>query len=105
MSYQLPTLYQIQELCDNCTWQWTTVNGVNGLKVTGPNGNSIFLPAAGYRYGTEVYYRGLEGFYWSGTLIEESYGGYSFYLFFLYAISTSYDDYRNYGNTVRPVTD
>jgi hypothetical protein len=43
---------------------------VNGYKVTGKNGNSIFLPAAGYRGGTDVVYVGTRGYYWSGTLNE-----------------------------------
>ena len=57
-SWRMPTRDEIKELNDNCTWQWTTLNGVNGYRVTGPNGNSIFLPAAGYCYGTELSCRG-----------------------------------------------
>lgn len=104
MSYQLPTLYQIQELCDNCTWQWTTINGVNGQKVTGPNGNCIFLPAAGRRNGTEVYGRGSYGIYWSGSLYEydsnEACG-----LVFDSGYLDWYDYDRIDGHSVRPVTD
>ena len=49
-SWRMPTLAQQDELREHCTWTWTTLNGVNGCLVTGPNGNSIFLPAAGYRW-------------------------------------------------------
>ncbi|MBQ7684233.1 MAG: hypothetical protein IJT48_07065 [Bacteroidaceae bacterium] len=56
-----PTREQIKELVENCTYQWTTVNGVNGGKFTGPNGGSIFLPAAGSRWRGEFYIRGLLG--------------------------------------------
>ena len=45
-SWRMPTLAEMKELINNCTWEWTTQNGVYGRKVTGPNGNSIFLPLA-----------------------------------------------------------
>ena len=48
-NYKMPTLDQIKELIDECKWKWTKQNGVKGMKVTGPNGNSIFFPASGYR--------------------------------------------------------
>lgn len=58
--WRMPTEEEVEELLDNCEIEWTSLNGVNGLKVIGPNGNSIFLPAAGFRYGTSfssgVYY-------------------------------------------------
>ena len=66
-NWRMPTYYEMQELVDNCTWGWTTQNGVNGYKVTGPNGNNIFLPAAGYRYGSSLGYDGGYGDYWSST--------------------------------------
>lgn len=55
-----------------CTWTKTTRNGVNGFVVTGPNGNSIFLPLAGRRYGTSLSDdTGSEGFYWSSFLKDD----------------------------------
>ena len=61
---KLPTKEQLVELKDKCTWTWTG----NGYKVTGPNGNSIYLPAAGDRIGSgDVKYVGTYGFYWSST--------------------------------------
>ena len=53
----------------NCTYTWTTQNGVNGGKVTGPNGASIFFPASGYRSLSDGSLRGvgLRGVYWSAT--------------------------------------
>lgn len=62
-SWRMPTLDEIEELCNECTWTSTTYNGVKGQLVTGPNGNSIFLPAAGYCRNTDFEYRGLEGGY------------------------------------------
>lgn len=74
-----PSSEQIQELINNCTYQWTTQNGVNGGKFTGPNGGTIFLPAAGNRKGSESYGVGANGIYWSSTPDDESvaYGLYS----------------------------
>ena len=69
-SWRMPTLDEMEELLNKCTWTWTTQNGVNGQLVTGPNGNSIFLPAAGYRDGTNFVDRGSRGYYWSATLYE-----------------------------------
>ena len=99
----MPTKAEQDELCNNCTWIWTTQNGVNGCKVTGPNGNSIFLPAAGYRYGTEAYSRGNDGYYWSSLGSDYSYSAY--YLnFYSRGYDWSYDG-RYYGHSVRPVCD
>ena len=80
-SWRIPTDEEMQELIDKCIWTWTTQNGVKGYKVTGPNGNSIFLPAAGCRYGSSLYYAGSYGYYWSSTPNEsDSYDAY--YLYF-----------------------
>ena len=67
-SWRMPTKAELEELRTKCTWQWTTLNGINGYKVTGPNGNSIFFPDAGYRDGSNVYDSDDCGFYWSGSL-------------------------------------
>ncbi|MCD8303544.1 MAG: hypothetical protein LUC86_01770, partial [Prevotellaceae bacterium] len=64
-TWRLPTADEIDELIDKCDWEWTTRGGHAGYKVTGPNGNSIFLPAAGWRYGTSLYIR------WRGRLLLE----------------------------------
>ncbi len=62
----LPTASQIAELISGTTQSWETVDGVEGIRFTASNGNSIFLPAAGYRNGTETDGEGI-GYYWSGT--------------------------------------
>lgn len=51
--WRIPTYDELRELSNECTWQWTTKDGVNGYKVIGKNGNSIFIPAGGYYYGDE----------------------------------------------------
>ena len=69
---RMPSQEQIGELCSNCTWTWTQRNGVNGQLVTGPNGNTMFLPAAGGRRDESLYYAGTYGFYWSRTLYPDN---------------------------------
>ena len=71
-SWRMPTLAEFGELINNCTWTWTTQNGHNGYRVTGPNGNSIFLPAAGHRHGSSSDYVGSLGDYWSSTPDESN---------------------------------
>ena len=107
--WRMPTADELSELenTNNCTWEWITYNGVNGYKVTGKrlsngNRNSIFLPAAGYRYGTSLYSAGSIGIYWSSTLIS----GYSYYAYVLGFYSGYHGVYvsgRYYGQSVRPV--
>lgn len=100
--WRMPTQKEIEELCDGCSWLWTSVNGVNGYRVTGPNGNNIFLPAGGFRVDSDIEGRGSEGRYWTGTLIEN---GYSYYLYFDDEIQECDYSHRSYGRTIRPVKD
>lgn len=65
---RMPTRQEWEELEDYCSSVWTTQNGVNGRRFTGPNGNSLFLPAAGYRWYDEPYDAGDDGNYWSSSL-------------------------------------
>lgn len=104
-SWRMPTLDEIKELSDKCSWERTSVNGVSGHRVTGPNGKSIFLPAAGSVNGTEVSDRGWGAYYWSGTLKEGN--SYYAFKFGFYGHSTGWgsDRPRHYGLTVRPVTE
>ena len=67
-SWRMPTKKQQNELRDKCTWTWTTLDGVNGRLVTGPNGNTIFLPAAGDRLNNKLRDDGSWGNYWSCEL-------------------------------------
>ena len=66
--WRMPTENEFKELLDNCTWTRTTQDGVKGRKVKGPNGNSIFLPAAGFRMGSGLQDAGSRGFYYSSSL-------------------------------------
>ena len=103
--WQMPNIAQIQELVNSVytTTEWTTQNGVNGRRLTSKsNGNSIFLPAAGYRS-----FDGLGGVgswvvYWSSSLDPS----FSFAASFLYFSSSEWGldgTTRNDGYSVRPV--
>lgn len=66
--WRMPTADELQELVDNCTSEWTSLNGMNGrLFTSNVNGNSIFLPAAGYYSSTSLISRGSSGDYWSSS--------------------------------------
>ena len=101
-AWRMPTKAEQDELRNNCTWDWTTQNGVNGYKVTGPNGNSIFLPAAGYMYEGTLYNAGSNGYYWSSSLYTDfPKCAYTVY-FHSFNVGWNYDG-RGYGLSVRPV--
>lgn len=67
----LPTADQFKELFTQCSKEWTAVDGVAGCRLTGPNGNSIFLPAAGSRTINEISGQGVEGLYATGSIVGE----------------------------------
>ena len=101
-NWRMPTSAEQDELRNSCTWTWTSLNGVTGYRVTGPNGNSIFLPAAGYRLGTSLYDVESYGFYWLNLLYSNS----SSYAYILRFNNYSYNwinCIRYYGTPVRPV--
>lgn len=101
--WRMPTKEEFEELQTKCTWVAYTYNDVVGCKVTGPNGNSIFLPCAGCRYGTSLNLAGNFGVYWSGSL-HEYYSDLAWYLD-VYDSGYRYvdSDDRNGGASVRPV--
>ena len=103
--WRMPTKEEFEELVDECVWEKTTLNGVNGRLVTGPNGNSIFLPATGCRRETDIKYRGGYAQYWSATF---SFWELAYELTYDNGAKDGYylwDDECYYGNPVRPVTD
>ncbi len=97
---RMPTQAEWLELIRNTTAEWTTMNGVNGRKFTASNGKSLFLPAAGYRYGSKLHDVGECGDYWTSSLKAGSpYHAWGF------AAVHQYVDggYRDDGLPVRPV--
>ncbi len=66
--WKMPTIEQLGELREKCQITWTTYNGINGYRVTGPNGKSIFLPAAGSINGSAFYDVGKDGNYYSSQV-------------------------------------
>ena len=102
-SWRMPTRAEQDELREKCTWTWTTLNGIKGYKVTSKsNGNSIFLPAAGYRNGTDVFPAGSYGVYWSSSLSSD--GPFHAYFLDFYSDYVYWDGYdRYYGHAVRAV--
>ena len=100
--WRMPTQAEFQELLDHTTVTWTTQNGVNGRLFTASNGNSLFLPAAGYRNGSSLYGAGSYDNYWSSSLYAGSPSG-AWYLYFDSDDCSMYNHYRIYGQSVRPV--
>lgn len=102
--WRMPTEAEVTELVNMCTWEWTSVNGVNGCKVTGPNGNSIFLPASGHYNSTTLTLLGKLGQYWSSSLAPDDATRASG-LDFESDFAGKYNNERQVGLPIRPVTD
>lgn len=103
-NWRMPTDEEWTELRTKCTWTWTTQNGVNGRLVTASNGNSIFLPAAGYRLDTNLGSVGSGGYYWSSSLSTDS-PYRAWYVGFGSGSADGFNNYRHYGQSVRPVSE
>ena len=100
--WRMPAKEEWQELLDNTTNKWTTQNGVNGRLFTGSNGNSLFLPAAGFRWDDDLNYVGSYGYFWSSSLETDHPN--DAWLFDLYSdFYGMYSLYRGYGLSVRAV--
>lgn len=103
-NWRMPTQYEMIELFSECSHEWITLNGINGRKFTGPNGNSIFLPAAGLRKDNDMSYVGSEVYYWTSTLPPYYTNQNSAWaLYFKNNTCDLTGPYRYYGIVVRPV--
>ena len=105
--WRMPTDAEWKELRTKCTWTWTTNyngTGVMGRIVTATNGNSIFLPAAGYRYDTYLDLVGSYGYYWSSSLYTGTPLSACYVYFYPVSVYGSYRK-RCYGQSVRPVSE
>lgn len=105
--WAMPTATQLQELCDNCTSEWTSTifihQTIYGRRFTGKNGATIFLPTAGIIYGRESgWYSG--GYYWSSTCPYDACARIlSFTQQYMSVEGLSHEGYRPYGLPIRPV--
>ena len=107
-TWRIPTDAEWKELLNNCTWEWTTLSGVSGIKLTGRKAGYtdkwLFFPAAGYRYITDLGGIGSDGVYWSSSLYS-GLPSYAWYVLFSSDNVFRYGRSRYYGRSVRPVTE
>lgn len=99
--WRIPTKEELEELIKNCKYSWTEINGVNGAKFEAPNGNSIFLPAAGTQE-SFVYNEGNVGYYWTSSFDGDT-AAYNLYFYFHSAEATIGKTVRFIGSPIRPV--
>lgn len=103
LSWQMPSSNQWQELIDYCEWDWVEYKGCHGWKITGPNGNMLFLPAGGAKGGDEWYSEDEHGYYWSADY-KRGEGPVEFYTNGgCRDMRTASDNYRFHGHSVRPI--
>ena len=100
--WRTPSKEEWQELLNNTTQIWTTQNGVDGCLLTASCGNSLFLPVAGYRNESGLYYAGSVGYYWSSSLYTAPPSG-AWHLYFDLDNCFVYYYNRYNGLSVRPV--
>jgi hypothetical protein len=104
-TWRMPTQIERQELIESCSWEFIAINNVNGMRVTGPNGNSIFLPAAGYCDNVTWYDVGRGVNYWCST----SYNSSNTLSWTIYVNNNETFgigwDLRSHGRSIRPVID
>ena len=107
-SWTIPTKADFEELINKCTWKTITKNGIKGSEITGPNGNTIFLPWSGWINATTIISRGTEGIYWSSTLGGDEKGAYELRVGEagwdpVKSKPWIYEDGRSGGRNIRPV--
>lgn len=99
-NWRIPTIEELKELKEKCTFTKTELNGVPVTKVTGPNGNYIYFPYPGNFTGTTLYYENSIGSYWSSDLESDSYAR---DLDFISGMPSINGDSRYHGQSIRPV--
>ncbi len=102
-SWVMPSKDQFEELRGNCTFEWTTENGVNGGKISGSNGGTIFLPATGYFWGDDITNGGSRGCYWLSTLNPSNLANAYHMGFYSGGVYLDVQYGRRCGRCVRPV--
>lgn len=105
--WRLPTKDEILELYNECQWSEDEKNGVKGMTITGPNGNSIFLPAAGICIDKKFENVGIMGYYWNGNM-NSFYDDYDYDTDDYLQVPYFYDNainrhFNSDGRSIRPV--
>ncbi len=100
--WRMPTSIEQDELLNECALTRSLVNGVTLHCLTGPNGNYLYLPAAGYRHNSDCSYSGNTGFFWANDINNYSLNNYMYYWFNSEQLDWG-NLYRSYGFSVRPV--
>ena len=102
--WRTPTKQEMEELTSLCLWEWIKLNGISGYKVTGPNGNSIFLPAAGCDGTQKRTYAGSNGYYRTSSPVEDGENA-SSWVFGMDNMATFVHEFgtRSAGYSIRPV--
>ena len=98
--WRIPTIEELKELSEKCTFTKTELNGVPVTKVTGPNGNFIYFPYPGNFTDKYLYYKNSIGSYWSSNLRSDSYAE---DLDFISGMPSLNGDSRYHGQSIRPV--
>lgn len=102
-NWRIPTKEELDELHTQCIWKWECINGINGYTITGPNDNSIFMPAAGFCIGSDSLAIGTDGGYWSSSLESNEYDNAHSLYFNLKDVYSNYTGLRFFGQSIRPV--
>ena len=100
--WRMPSDAELTELRNYCSWEWTSINGENGYRVTGPNGNSIFFPAAGFYYVNGLTTVNNHGDFWSNSCTASNIKGALHVYFYSNQVLRSTSS-RYYGFPIRPV--
>lgn len=104
-TWRMPTESEFKELINKCSFNWITINNMCGYNIVGPNGNSIFIPAAGYRGKDDTYNVRKNGQYWTSTPNKKDYECAQYFFFNdIGSRSTSFN-LRSLGLNIRPVSD
>lgn len=103
-NWRMPTITELEELHTQCTWNWAPRGGVNGCEVKGPNGNTIFIPATGYRDNESRHFAGSLVSFWSSSLDPEPEQSFWAMIYEYYTGHNGINnEFRNTGRMVRPV--
>ena len=100
--WRMPTKEEWEELNNNTVCTWTVRNGVNGWLFSSSNGNSLFLPANGIRWGSELYDVGNMGSYWTSSLYSNQ-PNYAWYFYSYPSYNITDINQRDRGKAVRAV--